>query len=106
MQKLNSIQKTTSTKEQKMKKGIYSVRDSVSEIFAKPFDGVNDEDVKRSFKQACMDEQTQLYQHPADFALFKLAEFNDSTGIIKALQTPELIMTALECIIKTTEETK
>lgn len=72
----------------------FSVFDKKSQSFATPFFCVNHEVAMRSFVDLCRDERTLVAQHPSDFDLYCLGEFNSETGAF----TPSvsLLWTGLE----------
>ena len=72
----------------------FSVFDKKSQSFATPFFCVNHEVAMRSFVDLCRDERTLVAQHPYDFDLYCLGEFNSETGAF----TPSvsLLRTGLE----------
>lgn len=47
----------------------------------------------RAFEDACKEpgKNTDMSRHPADFELYKLGTFNDETGRIECLDTPQFI---------------
>lgn len=56
---------------------IYSVFDSVAEVFNKPFTDINDATAIRAFVEGVKDNP-----HKNDYQLFYLGEFHDSNGDI------------------------
>jgi hypothetical protein len=56
---------------------MYSIYDSVAEVYNKPFCEINDGTAVRAFSQA-MQENPNSY----DFHLFYIGEYNDSTGLV------------------------
>lgn len=60
-----------------MKLHIYSVFDSVAEVFNKPFTDINDATAIRAFVEGIKDNP-----HKNDYQLFYLGEYHDSTGDI------------------------
>lgn len=67
-----------STRRQKL----YSVYDSVAETWGKPFPMKNKGEAIRGFAQAVNDQQTQLNQHPEDYTLFEIGEWDDDSGVV------------------------
>lgn len=61
---------------------LYSVYDSVAEVWGKPFPMKNKGEAIRGFSQAVNDPQTNLYLHPEDYTLFEIGEWNDDAGTI------------------------
>lgn len=80
-----------------MKLNIYSIYDTASGTYLRPFFTGADGDAARSFSDLAIDAEHQIGKHPADYTLFRLGSFNDNTGKIEG-ETPEKIATALECI--------
>lgn len=81
-----------------MKHKVYAVFDSAAGAYASPFLGLRDEQVIRGFKDAVNNagQSSDLVNHPADFALFRLGEFDDATGIFTGEQpAPMILLTAL-----------
>ena len=64
-----------------MKLGIYAIRD-IKNDFGTPFNAVNDDVAKRIFLAAQNDKESMMHQFPADFELWKLAEYWTTTGEI------------------------
>lgn len=61
---------------------IYSIRDNRTEAFLRPFFLQNDSVLDRAMIDAVNDPQSQLHQHPQDFAVYDLGEFDEQTGQI------------------------
>jgi hypothetical protein len=66
-----------------MKKSLYSIYDSVAQVFNNPFTDINDGSAIRSFCQSVSEQP-----HKNDYVLFKLADFTDNDGEVIPLQTP------------------
>lgn len=78
---------------------MFAIRDSAAETFHPPF-------CARATGQATRDFTAQvnrqapdnpLYQHPDDFELYRVGEYNDATGEIKP-QPPALILRGKDTI--------
>ncbi len=67
-----------------MKMFIYSVFDSCSAIYDRPFVGNADGAVIRSFGDIASDADHPIGKHPEHFALFRIGSFNDGTGEVEA----------------------
>lgn len=65
-----------------MKLNIYSVKDVVVGEMGNPFYLNNDEQAKRSFKQAINNDQSQIAINYTDMQLYKLGELDTVTGEI------------------------
>lgn len=85
-------------KEGIMKQHIYSVRDSKAELFNVPFYSNTHAEAERSFRTAVNDSKTTLNRFPEDFDLWYLGEYDTITGQIKALQTPQHMLKAVQCL--------
>lgn len=76
-----------------MKTFLFAVRDSAAEAFGTPF-FLNSKGVAvRSFTSECnrVAPDNLLNRHPADFKLYCLGTFDDSTGRFDLLDDPECI---------------
>lgn len=63
-----------------MKMGIFSIRDSVTEVFTAPWTSHNNASAIRNFQQAAMDPNTNIAKHPTDFSLYRIGSWDDDTG--------------------------
>ena len=70
---------------------IYSVRDSKSQLYAKPVLGVTHGEMERAFSESVNKEGTIHNIHPQDFDLYYLGDYDDNTGKILSLDTPQHI---------------
>ena len=76
-----------------MKLQLYSVRDTVAELFHAPRHLHNHAVAVRNFEQWLgPDDDQEGYVHPEDYNLYYVGEIDDETGIITALEEPELVM--------------
>ncbi len=60
----------------------YSIFDKKAATYNTPFFCINDGVACRSFSDLVRDHRSTVGQHPEDFALYRLGEFNDLEGII------------------------
>ena len=74
---------------------IYSIRDSKAEIYNAPFFQKTHGEAERSFKTLANDQKSTVCQHPEDFDLWYLGVYNDQTGTIQSLETPQHIAKAI-----------
>lgn len=74
---------------------IYSIRDSKAEIYNAPFFQKTHGEAERSFKTLANDQKSTVCQHPEDFDLWFLGVYNDQTGTIQSLETPQHIAKAI-----------
>lgn len=73
-----------------MKFNLYSVRDTLAEVFNKPFTEVNDATAKRSFANGISE-----WRNKDDYALYYLGQLDDQTGELHAAE-PKKIYSGLE----------
>lgn len=72
---------------------MYAIRDSAAETFHPPFCARAAGQATRDFAAQVNrpDQNNPLYQHPADFELYRVGTYDDSTGRINA-EEPQMIM--------------
>lgn len=63
-----------------MKRNLYCIKDVKVSAFTSPFTMQGDVQAKRYFHEMSNDENTTLSKYPADFELFRLGSFDDSSG--------------------------
>jgi len=78
-----------------MEKKIFAIRDSKSESYNQPFFNHTHGEAERNFAQLASDPKSTVNQFPEDFDLFYLGTYNDQTGEISPLQTPQHVVKAL-----------
>ena len=80
-------------------KPIYAVKDLAVQAFGNPFVTRAQGEAMRSFQDEVnkKDGQSAIAQHPEDYELYKLGEWDDNTGVITP-QTPELVARAKDLI--------
>ena len=86
-----------------MKMVICSIRDSAADAYGRPFFLPSVGVAIRSFTDEVnrSSEDNQIYQHPEDFDLFELGEFDDNTGRFVLLDMPKQL--ALGRMVKVRE---
>lgn len=67
----------------------YSVRDTKAEYFNTPFFNKTHGEAERNFTDLVNDKNTSVGQHPTDFDLYYLGEFDTQSGKITGLTAPE-----------------
>lgn len=60
---------------------LYSIYDTVSEVFNKPFTEHNDNSAIRAFTESLLQSRPKTRK---DYELFYIGKYNDQTGLIKA----------------------
>lgn len=72
-----------------MEINVYSMFDSAAQAFTQPFFLQNDGLAIRAFQDNINSpEPNNVSEHPDQFTLFRIAEYNDKTGIIDKLEKP------------------
>ena len=79
-----------------MKNLVFSVYDSKAEMFNTPMFFRSKPEALRAFTDECNREGSSLYQHPADFTLFLVGDFDIETGKITPMNTPSSLGLAQE----------
>lgn len=74
-----------------MKKGIYCIYDSKAEAYNDPVYFQNDQVAMRAAVDLVSQGDNQIRNHPQDFTLFKIGEYDDETAQIKAADKFEVV---------------
>lgn len=77
-----------------MKIGIFAVFDFKTTSYMTPFFAQTSPQAERMFQDVCRQQDHQFHNHPDDFTLFKLGEYDDTTGAITGNGIPESLVTA------------
>lgn len=83
-----------------MKNHMFSIYDSIAEVFNKPFAEVNEAAALRAFTQALTESP-----HKLDYMLFHIGEYNDNTGILTSYTVPKRIGDMFQSDLKLDSET-
>lgn len=75
---------------------VFSVKDLKAAAFAPPFFMHRMEVAVRAFRDALRDPSHPMAQHPEDYVLYCLGEFDDNTGALLGIDEPILVSTALD----------
>lgn len=78
---------------------VYSVRDAKVEAFLQPFFSPTMGAAIRSLSEAVNDPKHEFSRHAADYSLYALGEFDDSTGYLTPID-PVLVVPCKELINK------
>lgn len=77
-----------------MQSKMFAIRDSKGEFFNTPFFQKTHGEAERSFKTLVSDERSNISKYPEDFDLYYLGEYDDQTGTVSALDTPQHVIKA------------
>lgn len=81
----------------KMKVNQYSIYDQTAEAFVQPFFMHNDGLAIRAFQDNVNSgDDNNIAKHPEQFQLYRLATFDDKSGIIEPLEAPKILANGLE----------
>lgn len=81
-----------------MKFGIYAICDNKTQ-FNDPFAAMSDQVAIRQFAQYARHVEL-IKDNPADFCLFKLADYDNISGVIDPVLTPENLCSAMSFVEK------
>lgn len=77
---------------------IFAIRDSKAEFYNQPFYQHTRLEAERTFSALANDSKSTIAQHPEDYDLYHLGEYDNISGKIKVLDTPEHIVKAANLI--------
>lgn len=80
-----------------MKLTIYSIYDTASATYMRPFFLASDGQATRMFKDIACDAEHEVGRHPEDYSLIRIGIFDDQNSKITP-EDPECIATALEMV--------
>lgn len=83
-----------------MEHKIYSIRDSKAEVFNPPFFKKTHGEAERDFTTLCNDDKSTVFKYPDDFDLYHMGIYDDVSGKILPLDTPQHIVKAVQCVKK------
>lgn len=63
-----------------MKLQMFSIYDTVSKLYARPFFDVNEATAKRNLRAAIRDPKSGLSENINDYRLYHIGDFDDQTG--------------------------
>jgi len=74
---------------------MYSIRDSAAEIFNTPFFCRAEGEALRNIAELVKDERSTVHKRPEHFDLYYLGNYDDGSGKIETLPTPEHVQKAV-----------
>lgn len=86
---------------QMQKMEIFAIRDTKAEAFNPPFYQRTKAEAERSLQRLVLDPDSNVSKFPEDFDLYHLGTYNDSTGEISPLPSPEHIIKAINVLNRT-----
>ena len=85
---------------------LFAIYDSKAESFTNPVYLNSTGLAVRTFSDSVQDPESQFAKHPADYTLFELGTYEDTTAEFKLLPTPKSLFIAIEFINPTLKEAK
>lgn len=76
---------------------VYAIRDARSGFLQPTFE-LNDAIAVRNFHHACMNSDSILFSHAADFSLYRLGSYDSDSGRITPEDVPVFISDAKEAL--------
>lgn len=89
-----------------MKIQFFAIYDEKACAYMCPLKEQNKLTALRAFSLTCEKQDTMFYQHPEDFSIFYVGDFDDNTGIFTSLEKPELLAKATEFVKKGEDNAK
>lgn len=74
---------------------VFSIRDSKGEIFHQPFFNKSHGEAERNFRELTNDQKSMISKYPEDFDLYYLGTYDDNSGRMEPLDTPQHIIKAV-----------
>lgn len=81
--------------ESNMQLKIFTIRDSKAEAFLTPFFQKSHGEAERNFKEITKDEKSMISKYPDDYDLYYVGTYDDQTGFIESLPTPQHVVKAV-----------
>lgn len=75
-------------------KRIYAIRDKRAEYFNPPFFNHTHGEAERNFQNLVNEKESRIAQHPDDYDLYYIGDYNDLDGTIVPQKLPQLIASA------------
>jgi len=82
---------------------VFAIYDSKSEAYMSPFFLQTKGQAMRAFADSVADPKTQFHNHPGDFTLFEIGEYDDQKGWLKSHEAKINLGSALEFASKNLE---
>lgn len=71
--------------------GVYMMRDEAADLFLQLTQDMNDATAMRNFEQAMSNKNSVMNFRPGDFSLWKIGEFDNQSGVLKAVPATKLM---------------
>jgi len=77
---------------------VYSIRDAKAEVYNQPWFAKTHGEAERNFTQLTRDQKSQVSQFPEDYDLYYLGTYDDQTGMVESLGTPQHMIKAIAVV--------
>ncbi|AZL82864.1 nonstructural protein [Apis mellifera associated microvirus 23] len=77
---------------------MFSIRDSKAEVYYSPFFAKSHGEAERNFRELTNDQKSTVSKYPEDFDLYYLGTYDDSTGKLAPVDTPQHLMKAVNVV--------
>lgn len=84
---------------------LFCIRDSKGEFYDRIFQQHTIGEAERTFYSLANDPKTQIGQYPEDYDLYYLGDFDNITGTITAMSSPQHILKAINIPKKPAQQT-
>lgn len=74
----------------------FSIRDQKANVFNTPWFQKSHGEAERNFMELTRDEKSMVAKYPDDFDLYYIGEYDDQTGILLPLDTPQHVVKAVQ----------
>lgn len=79
-----------------MKGKMFVIYDEKAGLYHPPTTFQSSAHARRAILQTAQDQRTEIANYPADFTVFEMASFDDSTGEVKLYEAKKSLGTVLE----------
>lgn len=77
---------------------VFAVYDKVAEVYGTPFFARSKQEGVRCFVDVACDSRSVIYRHPSDYVLRLVGCFEDRTGLLSGLDSPEQLFDGVEAL--------
>lgn len=77
---------------------VFSIRDAKAEVFNTPFFQKTHGEAERNFRTIVNDEKSTVNKFPEDFDLYYLGDYDDNTGKMETIDSPQHVIKAVQCV--------
>lgn len=86
-----------------MRLNVYTIFDSASQAYMRPFFMQSDGQALRSFTDIAQDAEHEIGKHPEDYSLYRIGTYDDQKGVLHA-EDKSCLATAEEVVAASREK--